>query len=637
MLALWAKGGESLSKPRRLIWLGGLALVVGWPPGGSQASPQCTGVYAPGVVLISYKDGFAAAERSLEPEALTTIPGIGVASLSVPAGQECTARELLRSDPRVEFAELDYAVRATQLVTPNDPGWAQQWGPAQIEAPRAWSVATGTSDVVIAVLDSGLRLDHEDLAGNLWVNPGEIADNGIDDDGNGKLDDYWGWHFYHAWVWHGDKYTYLPREDEVVADDYGHGTHVAGIAGAEINNGLGIAGMAGGSRLMVVKVLDQYGSGWYSDIARGIVYAVQNGARVINLSLGGEPASETLQAAADYAHAHGVLVVASTGNDGGAVLYPAACDHVLAVSATDQSDLRAGFSNHGPQVDLAAPGVDIYSTWPWAGGYATRSGASMAVPHVSGLGALLWTARPDLSMAQVAEVITTTAADVNGGALPGWDQYLGWGRIDAGQALSAVTQSGDLLLTSAQRQLAAAETAVITASVPLTSGLQVTFTAVRGFVSPVVAAPSAGVATTTLTAGPLVGTAVVTGTTGALSGSLFLRLFPGPVVSATLTSAFSVVSPGSSVVVTLTAVDAHANPPLDGTPVRWAAIAGFVAPSMSPFFEGVARATFTAGPMPGPAVITASLGMEFSTAIAIDVSSHYRYWYLPLIWRGGAG
>jgi|GEM_PF-1014650 len=632
-----------MGKPQHLSWFIGLALIVvvrqdGILPLPYEHSP-CAGGYAPGMVLVSFHDAISTAERQAELDIIATIPAIDVVALRVPAGQECAALETLRRDPRVAFAELDYAVHSTEprfrgetgVLTPNDPGWALQWGPAQIEAPTAWSIVTGTSDLVIAVLDSGLQRDHEDLAGNVWTNPGETPDNGIDDEGNGKVDDVWGWHFYHAWAWDGQEYTYLPREDNRVVDDNGHGTHVAGIAGAEINNGLGIAGMAGGSRLMTVKVLDQYGTGWYSDIAQGIVYAVDNGAQIINLSAGGESPSQTLQEAVDYAHAHGVLVVAATGNDGGAVLYPAACEHVLAVAATDQSDAWADFSNHGPQVDVAAPGVDIYSTWPWRGGYFTKSGTSMAAPHVAGLAALIWSAHPVLAVGQVAGIITATAADVNGDTFPQWDEYLGWGRIVAGQALSATIRRGNLHLAASRPQLLVGEAAAITATASLTAGTWVTFTASGGVVSPEVTALADGLATTTLTAGPAAGVAVVTGTTGTLTGALFLRLLPRPVVSATLTPASWEVAPGCSVAVTLTAADGFGNPPLDGTPINWAASGGMVAPASSPFDEGMGRATFTASPISGSAAITASLEGGWVSAIVIEVSPSYWHGYLPLI------
>ena len=263
--------------------------------------------------------------------------------------------------------------------------------------------------------------------------------NGLDDDGNGLVDDVQGWHFY---TQGGNHYG-----DNRVADDYGHGTHVAGIAAAQTNNGVGIAGMAGGSRLMTVKVLDQYGLGWYFDIARGIVYAVDNGARVINLSLGGTAPSETLQAAADYAREKGALLVAATGNSGGRVLYPAACERVIAVAATDRTDQHPTFSNYGPQVDVAAPGVDIYSTWYRRDGYFSQSGTSMATPHVSGLAALIWSERPTWSPEQIDDTLMRTALDVQA---PGWDPYSGWGRIDAHLAMLSLSQPLPYLTKEAQ-------------------------------------------------------------------------------------------------------------------------------------------------------------------------------------------
>jgi subtilisin family serine protease len=364
-----------------------------------------------------------------------------VHALPVPVGQECTALEVLQQDPDVAFVELNYAVRAmeTGAFTPNDPGWANQWGPVKIEAPTAWDVTTGISDVVVAILDTGVQLDHGDLAENLWTNPGEIPGNDIDDDGNGKTDDVWGWRFFHK----REGTDFVSGEDNIVADDDGHGTHVAGIVAARINNSLGVAGIAGGSRLMTVKVVDVDTGGWYSDLAQGIVYAVDNGARIINLSLGAPWPSETLQAAVDYAHARGVVLVAASGSNGGAVLYPGACEHVLAVAATDQSDDWVPLSNYGPEVDVAAPGAYIYSTG-WAGasggcatGYCYKSGTSMATPHIAGLTALIWSARPDLASVQVMGVVTATAVDVNEHTLPGRDEYVGWGRIEASGSISA--------------------------------------------------------------------------------------------------------------------------------------------------------------------------------------------------------
>jgi thermitase len=648
---------RSLSQ-RSSSWLIGLALIVTLGPNIvlPDESTFCTGTHTPGVVLVGFRDrGESALHQGhtqssqgwLKAENIVaTIPEIDVTVLRVPAGMECTVLETLRRDPRVAFAELDYAVRATEpwflpetgVLTPNDPGWVRQWGPARISAPMAWWITTGTPDVVIAVLDSGIQLDHEDLADRLWANPGEVPGNKVDDDGNGKVDDFQGWHFYHAW----NGQAFVPGEDNQVADEHGHGTHVAGVAGAAFNNNVGVAGVAGGSRLMAIKVLDQYGDGWHSDVAQGIIYAVDNGARVINLSFGGTSPSQTLQEAVNYAHAHGVLVVAASGNDGGPVLYPAACEHVLSVAATDQDDNRASFSNHGPEVDVAAPGVNIYSTgWPddsrtdCASGYCRKSGTSAATPHVAGLAALMWSARPDLMVAQVTGIVTSTAADVNTGTLTGWDEFLGWGRVEAGRALSATIHAGDLHLASSRYPLAVGEAAIITATLPVTSGTAnlFNFAANGGNVSPTTRALSSGVVTTTLVAGTKAGTAMVTGTAGGLSGTLFLRLLPGPVASATLSPTSCEVMVGHSTVVTLTAIDGFGNPPLDGTFVRWTAKGGIVTPARSPFDEGIGQTAFTAGAIPGTAVITANAGTGPAITVTVEIYTPHRYHYLPIILR----
>ncbi len=400
--------------------------------------PSCPGTYAPGIILVRYHT----------PHPATVIlPQLQLERRSVPVGEECAQAARLRQDPAVEFAEPDYLARSLQIPTPpNDPGWPQQWGLQQIHALPAWQMAQSNPNLIIAVVDSGLTLDHPDLIDQLWHNPREIPNNQLDDDQNGKIDDISGWHFGHRWGWDGTQYTYLAYENNQVTDDFGHGTHAAGIAAAGYNNGTGIAGLATGSRLLPVKVLDQYGDGWYSDIAAGIVYAADNGARIINLSLGGSESSALLQSAVDYARRHGILLIAAAGNNGEAVLYPAACDGVLAVAATDPQDRRADFSSHGPQIDLAAPGVDIYSTWPRVGGYYTRSGTSMAAPLVSGLAALIWSTTPSATADEIATVITHTAVDNNAALIPGWDEYTGWGRIDAERALALATRRHALYL-----------------------------------------------------------------------------------------------------------------------------------------------------------------------------------------------
>ena len=189
------------------------------------------------------------------------IAPLGLVSLSVAPGQEAATAAALRRRPDVAFAELDYLATAAEV--PDDPAWGSQWSLARIGLPQAWNVTTGSAGIIIAVVDSGLYLGHPDLTGKVWANSGEIPGNQIDDDANGKVDDVNGWHFYQQWTPGG----YIPAGNADVTDDFGHGTHVAGITAAATNNGIGIAGISWGARVMPVKVLDQYGNGWYSDIA----------------------------------------------------------------------------------------------------------------------------------------------------------------------------------------------------------------------------------------------------------------------------------------------------------------------------------------------------------------------------------
>lgn len=394
--------------------------------------------YRPGAVLVGLRPEAAKNGRSaLAAEGLEVtheIPALGVVAVAVPEGAEIATVARLSRRSEVAFAELDYV--ATAQTVPNDPDYGKQWGLAQIGAPQAWAVTTGASNVVIAVIDSGIALQHPDLALKLWQNPSEVQPNGKDDDGNGYVDDGYGWHFFNS-----------GSGNRFVQDDNGHGTHVAGIAAAATDNGAGVAGVSWRSPIMTVKVLDAYGNAFYSDIAAGILYAVNNGASILNLSLGGVSASDTLCNAVASAVSQGKLVVAAAGNTdkGSSVLYPAMCPGALAVAATDRSDVRASFSIPGSRVDLAAPGDDIWSTWYYAGSqahtYLAQDGTSAAAPFVSGVAALVWARWPALSAAGVKAQIVGTVKDVGA---PGKDDATGWGRLDAAAAVAAPVADVDL-------------------------------------------------------------------------------------------------------------------------------------------------------------------------------------------------
>lgn len=334
----------------------------------------------------------------------------------------------LSMDPNVEYAEPDGIAQV--CVIPNDPSYNVQWhlnntgqtggiAGCDIKAETIWEKTQGDSSVIIAIVDTGIDLDHEDLVKNIWINSDEISGNGIDDDGNGYIDDVNGGDFV--------------NKDNDPNDDYHHGTHVAGIAGAVGNNGIGVAGVAWNCRLMPVKVLGSTGSGYLSWVAEGIIYAADNGAKIINMSLGGREASTILRDACDYAYTRGCLIVAALGNDSGVLnQYPACYDSVIAVGATDDNDQKAEFSNYGPKLELTAPGVNIYSTYI-GNTYRASSGTSMATPVISGSAALLWSLYPKMTNGEIRLSLREMTDDLGDA---GFDNEYGYGRIDLSKMLS---------------------------------------------------------------------------------------------------------------------------------------------------------------------------------------------------------
>jgi len=341
----------------------------------------------------------------------------------------------------VASAELNFKIQLNAVPT-NDALVNNLWGmnnigqtggtvDADIDANEAWSVTTGSSNIIVAVIDTGIDYTHPDLAANIWVNSGEIAGNGIDDDGNGYVDDIHGYDFY--------------NEDGDPMDDHGHGTHVSGTIGAVGNNGIGVAGVVQNVQMMALKFLSANGSGWTSDAVRALDYAVANGAVISNNSWGGGGNSSTLNAAIDRAQAAGHIFIAAAGNAGSnndlTPSYPASYTqtNVISVAATDQNDQLAWFSNFGAtSADVAAPGVSIYSTMP-GNSYGYMSGTSMATPHVSGLAALVWSANPSWNYQQVVQQIYDTVdpiASLNGVVATG-------GRINAAAAVGLTLPADD--------------------------------------------------------------------------------------------------------------------------------------------------------------------------------------------------
>ncbi|MEH2014419.1 S8 family peptidase [Nostoc sp.] len=275
------------------------------------------------------------------------------------------------------------------------------WGADLVKAPEVWAHGYTGKGVVVAVVDTGVDYNHEDLKDNIWTNPKEIAGNGKDDDGNGYADDIHGWNFV--------------DNTNNVLDDNGHGTHVSGTIAGE-NNNYGVTGIAYDAKIMPVKVLDESGSGSFNSISKGIRYAVDNGANVINLSLGGPSSNSTLESAIDYASSKGVIVVMAAGNDGGSSPeYPASYAYKsgIAVGAVDRNNNMPDFSNRSGTKEIAyvtAPGVKVYSSVP-NNQYATYSGTSMAAPHVAGVVALMLSANHNLTDAQVRQIVTETAGN----------------------------------------------------------------------------------------------------------------------------------------------------------------------------------------------------------------------------------
>lgn len=329
--------------------------------------------------------------------------------------------------PEVVDAEPNYYVSST--FVPNDTDWAQQWGPVKIHCPEAWDTATGSPSVIVAIVDSGVDLNHPDLAPQLLPGTNVVnVRNSPPPPGR-------------TWV---GRLT----PDNNPQDEVGHGTHVAGIVGALGNNGVGVAGVVWQCKLLPVRVMARTvktsngavgGNGTSDDIAKGIHWAADNGAKIINLSLGGYGNSRIQAREVAYAQSRGVIVIAAMGNDNTSrPMYPAALPGVVAVGSIGQTDQRSSFSNTGSHMAICAPGEAIHSTYfdyPTSNStYADLSGTSMATPHVSGVAALAWSADTTRSAADIKAALLSSAR-----AMPVADptQY-GAGCVDANGALHVI-------------------------------------------------------------------------------------------------------------------------------------------------------------------------------------------------------
>ncbi|MDX1250782.1 MAG: S8 family serine peptidase [Gammaproteobacteria bacterium] len=411
--------------------------------------------HVPGEIIVKFRGkplsnpvaarDVAAVHAAIEARVVATMPFTHVQRVRGARGQATEA--LMAAYARradVEFVEPNYIFHVQ--ATPNDPRFPEQWSLSNtgqtggtpgvdIGALKAWDRQKGNAGVIVADIDTGVDYTHPDLAANMWVNAGEIAGNGIDDDGNGYVDDVRGWDF--------------ANNDNNPMDDHGHGTHTAGTIGAVGNNAIGVTGVAWNVRIMPLKFISGSGSGTSFGAAQAIVYAARMGARISSNSWGGGAFSQTIENAIATANQLGMLFVVAAGNANAnndtTASFP--CNstqpNVLCVAATDSNDQKASFSSYGAlNVDLGAPGVSILSTVPTAScamcsssGYRFASGTSMATPHVSGAAALVRSQFPALGAVEIKNLLMSSVDKVP--ALTG--RTVTGGRLNVARAVSAAT------------------------------------------------------------------------------------------------------------------------------------------------------------------------------------------------------
>ena len=336
-------------------------------------------------------------------------------------------------------------------ITTNDASYGSQWNIPKIKADEAWGAgAVGSDTVTVAVLDTGLNIGmdashpiHEEFIGRIWQNTGETnCGDGVDNNApvNGFADDCYGWNFVE------NKTDPSPVDGGSTDNDYRHGTLVSGVIAATANNTVGITGVDQHVKIMPIRAMDNYGNGYTDDIALGIQYATDNGAKVINMSLGYEHSlgsDPTLEAAINDAYARGVVIVAAAGNDDQGVNWPAASPNVIAVGATDQSDNKAGFSSHGSELDVMAPGVSIPTTSiSWTGtayttdSYASASGTSLSSPHLAGHATLLFAQFPTATNKEIMDMVVASADKIPQIADGNFSEQYGFGRANVRNSLN---------------------------------------------------------------------------------------------------------------------------------------------------------------------------------------------------------
>lgn len=349
--------------------------------------------------------------------------------------------------PEAEYAEMSPILKLFNI--PDDPDTAQQYYLDNINAWAAWGITTGSHDIKIAIVDDGCRVTHPDLIANIWINPGEIAGNSIDDDGNGYIDDVSGWD---AADEDNDPNVLLSPPAIWGEMAFTHGTHCSGLAAGTTNNGIGIAAVSYNVSLIPIKTVTD--ASWIpisiETPAEGVDYAIAAGAHIVSMSFGGEQASgfATLETLINAGHDLGIIFVAAAGNNGdgsgglgtpNAINYPAGFTNVLAVGATDQNDVKPGFSQYGDWIDVMAPGVGIYSTLAWSSPYGNQDGTSMACPIVAGAIGLLKSYQPFATKEQIISCLKLGCDNIDS-VNPAYVDSMGSGRINVYNSLVCLQQ-----------------------------------------------------------------------------------------------------------------------------------------------------------------------------------------------------
>lgn len=459
-LGRWMRQPETLARGIVLIFF---ILLAGFRMDASAAD-----AYVDGQVVVNFRpqvDAAAVAKiiADYHMRIHEKIEQIGYYVLILPPGASVTEMvETLRQHPQVLNCEPNYT--ADTMDVANDRLFDTQWSldnndqeGVDLHVTEAWEIETGNPDVLVAVIDMGFDFSHEDLQANIWHNPGEIAGNGIDDDNNGYIDDIVGWDFVDQPSGLEDpENDYRTEDNDPTCMLSSHGNRVVGLIGATTGNGIGIAGIAGNCRFMLIRAgyLNEQGTAVLSSshIARGVIYAADNGARVINISSGSSRYSKSYYAALHYAIEKGAVIVCSAGNESSEKpVYPAAYDlpGLLSVGASDRGDNPCWFSNYGSWVDVSAPGENIVTTF-LRNRYDETRGTSFAAPMVAAVVALVVSHYPDWTPAQVQDRIMNSVDTVE--SLHGAN--ITSGRVNARRAL----EMGDVVFEDgADRQAASAE------------------------------------------------------------------------------------------------------------------------------------------------------------------------------------